>query len=369
MAECGPPLPRYLDLRRHATTLLALGVLVCLGGCGTVGSRPASPVLVDIGAGLKGAPGLRASLYATGPETVAAFALDPQGRLWLTAAGLDTHAHDGVYEIPKPGGRAVEVISGLDDPLGIAWYRGELYVASVGRVDRLSGFDGSRFAKRQRILDGPVPGGENNLLLIGPDGRFLMGITASCDHCAPSSKWSGSIVSFRPDGSDLRLFATRIRAPFGLAFFPGTHDLFASMNQRDDLGDEPEVTGSRWCVRRSALGFPYARPGWSGLQRCAKSHCGAHSTPLSGAVVMESGRFATGSGTSALVSEWQSKKVVSVALTRTGSSYRGSVSSRRGSVSPFLGGIENPLALVLAPGGSLLVGDWATGKIYRVSSR
>jgi hypothetical protein len=95
---------------------------------------------------------------------------------------------------------------------------GGLYVSSVGRVTAYSEFTGTRFRHSVTILRGPVARGENNDLVLGRDGRFVMGITASCDHCAPRSKWPGSIVSFRPDGSDLRLYAARIRAPVGLAF-------------------------------------------------------------------------------------------------------------------------------------------------------
>ena len=62
----------------------------------------------------------------------------------------------------------------------------------------------------------------------------------------------------------------------------------------------------------------------------------------------------------ALVAEWQSAKVLQVALTRTGSTYKGVVT-------PLLGGITNPLALAFAPDGSLLVGDWSTGTIYRIA--
>ncbi|HYB25848.1 MAG TPA: hypothetical protein VEF89_04480 [Solirubrobacteraceae bacterium] len=109
-------------------------------------------------------------------------------------------------------------------------------MSSVGRVTAYTDFNGTRFRHAKTILRGPVPGGENNDLVLAPDGRFLMGITANCDHCAPRSKWSGSIVSFRPDGSDLQLYAARIRAPVGLALYPGTSDLFVTMNQRDDLG-------------------------------------------------------------------------------------------------------------------------------------
>lgn len=44
-------------------------------------------------------------------------------------------------------------------------------------------------------------------------------------------------MSFRSDGSDLGLYAARIRAPVGLVFDFGSSDLFVTMNQRDDLGD------------------------------------------------------------------------------------------------------------------------------------
>ena len=69
-----------------------------------------------------------------------------------------------------------------------------------------------------------------------PDGRLAMGISAACDHCVSRSRWSGTIVSFRPDGSGVRLYASGIRAPFGLAYDQATGALLTSMNQRDDLG-------------------------------------------------------------------------------------------------------------------------------------
>jgi hypothetical protein len=67
-------------------------------------------------------------------------------------------------------------------------------------------------------------------------------------------------------------------------------------------------------------------------------------------------------GTSAILTEWQSAKVQRVALTRTGSTYAGSVS-------PFLSGIRNPLAIAAGPGRSLLVGDWASGTIYLIKAK
>jgi len=344
----------------RGSLLLALAaLLLVLGGCGSAGTaRPAS--LVDIGAGLKGPVGLKARVYAKGPATTAAFTFDQQGRLWLTAAGLEAHAFDGVYVIAKQGAQPLKVVAGLNDPLGLAWYAGRLYVASVGRVDAYGGFNGHRFTTHERILSGPVVSGENNLLVMAPDGRFVMGVTATCDHCTPTSALSGSIVSFRPDGSDLRLYARGIRAPFGLAFMPGTSELFASMNQRDDLAKK---TPGDWLtlVREGQnWRFPgcYGQGGaiCSGVPR-STAVLDVHAA--AGGVAITTGQLGASIGTSALVPEWALAKVQRVALRKEGFSYQGSVT-------PFLTGIANPLAIALAPNGSLLVGDWKSGEIYRI---
>jgi glucose/arabinose dehydrogenase len=348
---------------------LAASLPVMLG-CGSARndtrSSPASDgaragTLVAIGAGLDGPAGLRATVYAKGPPTVAAFTFDPAGRLWLTAAGLETHGRDGLYMISRAGGRALKVVSGLKDPLGLAWHEGRLYVASIGRVDAFGAFDGKRFAEHRKILSGPLAGGENNALALGPDGRFVMGISASCDHCVPTSKWSGSIASFRPDGSDLRLYASRLRAPVGLAYLPGTGELFASINQRDDLG--ARTPGDWLTVVREGQDWRF--PGCYGQGGSACAGAPAPTAVLDrhaavGSVAMATGQLGASVGTAALVAEWQSGKVQRIALTRAGAGYRGSVG-------PFLTGVPNPLALALAPDRSLLVGDWASGKIYRVS--
>jgi glucose/arabinose dehydrogenase len=346
---------------RRTAALAATLILLALTGCGSSAGSSPGTALVSIGAGLKGPSALRASVYAHGPINTAAFTIDPSGRLWVAAAGLEEHTHDGVYLISAAGAPAVRVISGLDDPLGLAWHDGRLYVASVGRVDAYWSLNGRTFSRHTQILRGPLAGGENNGLVMAPDGRFIMGITASCDHCNPQSRWSGSVVSFLPDGSDLRLYASRVRAPVGLEFFPGTSDLFATINQRDDLGAR---TPGDWLAEISEgqdWGFPYC---WGE----GGSVCDGVPHPVAvldkhaavGSVAIATGQLGASVGTAALVSEWQSAKVQRVALTRTTTGYAGVVS-------PFITGITHPLAAVLAPDGSLLLGDWQTGTIYRIS--
>jgi len=314
--------------------LFLAALLIAVAGCGG-GSRPSGP---------------RAAVYATGLPTVSAFALDARGRLWATTSAASDHRKDGVYLIPPAGARPVKVIGGVHGPLGLTWYRGTLYVASLGRVEAFSGLHGTRFAHRETILREPSGHGWNNGIVALPNGRLAMGISSACDHCKPTSKWSASIVTFRPDGSDVRLFAKHIRAPYGLARYPGSSDLLVSMNQRDDLGAR---TPGDWLARVGAgqdWSFPecYGQPGTA---------CAGVPAPIA---VLDKHAAAGGvavSGRTAFVAEWQAGRVLAVSLTGT-----------RATATPLLTGIRNPLAMATTPDGALFVGDWGTGKIYRVAS-
>ena len=71
---------------------------------------------------------------------------------------------------------------------------------------------------------------------------------------------SGTVVSFKGDGSDLRIEAKGLRGPFGLAFIPGTASLLVTDNGRDDLGVHrpPDELNLVRDVTRAApdFGFP-----------------------------------------------------------------------------------------------------------------
>jgi glucose/arabinose dehydrogenase len=335
-------------MRSRAAVMAAAALLcaACGPGTGSTGGQAA------IGAGLRGPAGLRAAVYATGLPNMSAFAFDARGRLWVATAPYASQGQDSVFLVTAPGSAPVRAVTGLRTPLGLAWVGGWLYVASLGRVDAFGDFDGTRFTERRTILDGPVAGGENDGLVQTADGRLLMGVSASCDHCTPASPWSATIVSFAPDGTDLRVYASGIRAPYGLTLVPGTSDLFATMNQRDDLGSRTPGDWLSLVPRGSDWRFPdcYGQGG---------AVCAGVSAPTA---VLEPHAAAGGvaiAGSSAIVSEWAKGRVLRVALTRTGSGYRGSVA-------PFLSGLRNPLPVVATADGAVLVGDWGTGTIYRV---
>jgi glucose/arabinose dehydrogenase len=339
--------------------LAALVVLLAFGASAAEGATP----LVSIGAGLKGPSGLHATVYATGLKNVSAFAFDAKGRLWVSTSAATDHAADGVYLVRAAGARPVEVIAGLKGPLGLVWRSGTLYVASIGRVDAYRGFTGRRFASRTTVLTEPGGHGWNQDLVLAPNGRLIMSIASACDHCTTTSRYSASIISFAPDGTQVKTYAARVRAAFGLAFYPGTSTLFASMNQRDDLG--AKTPGDALAIVRA--GEDWRFPGCYEQGGAACSGVPATVATLdkhaaAGGVAFATGGLGTAIGTAALVSEWEFGKVLAVRLTAHGSGYSG------GTPTTVLTGFRSPLPLITTASKALLVGDWATGTVYRIAA-
>ncbi len=342
---------------RHSVAIVIVAALALVGpACGADdgADQPDRPLstsvpadgLVDVGAGLRGPEGVAATLYATGIPKMAAFAVDPGGRLWVATADYRDTGTDAVYLVA--GAAPVVVVPGLHTALGLLWTGDELYVSSTERVDAYGDFDGTRFARQRRVVTFPAGSGQNGGLVLAPDGRIQLGISAPCDHCVPESEWSATVVSFNPDGSDLRVDARGIRAPIALAYVPGTDDLLVTMNHRDDLGD---ATPGDWLgrvERGQDWGFP-ACPGPS-ADGCAGA---PHPLAVLDPHAAVSGLAVVGSS-AVVVAEWKLGVVQRVDLAT-------------GGVSPWLTGLESPVPVVGMADGSVLVGDWGTGKVYRVT--
>jgi glucose/arabinose dehydrogenase len=334
---------------------------------GTVASGGAAslaPVtgLSDIGAGLQGPPGLAATVYATDLLHASAFTTDSQGRLWVATADFTDTGIDAVYVIPAAGASPLKVIAALHTPLGLLWIGSSLYVASAGRVDAYSDFNGTAFASHTSIVTFESGVGEVNGLILGPDGRIRLGISSPCDHCSPTTEWSASVVSFLPDGSDLRTEAAGIRAPIDFGYVPGTNDLLVTMNQRDDLG---AATPGDWLAvvaRGQNWGFPgcYGQGGTA----CAGAPSpvaalDAHAA-VSGLAIV-TGQLGGAVGTAAVVAEWATGRVLDVPLRKAATGYTGVAA-------PLLVGFKNPEPVLLDATGGLLVGDWGTGTVYRITT-
>jgi len=288
---------------------------------------------------------MKATVYARGIPQMSAFTFDSRGRLWVTRSGSSQHRSDGVYLVSRDGAKPVKVVSSIRGPLGLVWVGRSLYVSTLDGVYRFTGFTGDRFRQRTLILKGPAAA-ENNNLVLAPNGRLVLGVSANCDHCTSSPRYSADIVSFRTDGSDLRVLATGIRAPYGLAYHHGA--LYVSMNQRDDLGAKTPGDWVAVVKPGQDWGFP-ACYGQGGVA------CEGVPAPLG---VLDphaaAGGLAIFDG-AVLTAEWARGRVMSVPL-------------GGGGAAPMLTGLSHPLPLAVTPNGALLVGDWGTGVVYRVTA-
>ena len=71
---------------------------------------------------------------ATGVARPTNLAFGARGSMWTTSAGYAPAASDGVWRTARAGARPRQVVRRLDTALGLAWYRGELYVSHRVRI-------------------------------------------------------------------------------------------------------------------------------------------------------------------------------------------------------------------------------------------
>jgi glucose/arabinose dehydrogenase len=78
---------------------------------------------------------------------------------------------------------------------------------------------------------------------------------STCDACVEQDPLSASILRFKPDGSELSVYAHGLRNPYDVAF-NAAGELFATDNGRDDLGTEAPSEELNHIVLNGDYGFP-----------------------------------------------------------------------------------------------------------------
>lgn len=289
-------------------------------------------------------PGYHATTYATGLVHPTAMSFGPDGRLYVSQ---DTGQ---IVSVARGTRHPRAFASQLVVPLGLLWHKRRLYVSESGRVQLFT-----RNGARRTIVRGlPYKLHQQDAIVAGPDGRLYLGSGSTCDACVERDPRSAAVLSFRPDGSDLRVVASGLRNPYGLLFVGKA--LYASVNGKDKLGDsEPAEIVVR--IRQGAnYGWPDCWPSYA-----LKKLLGACSGVARPIAYLEPHSSADG------IASWRGDLFVAewgeYLHTNHG---RVVVRIRRGHVTTFATGFAHPLALAVGPSGDLLVADWGRGVIYAI---
>ena len=249
---------------------------------------------------------------------------------------------------------------GFPTPLGLAWSGRTLFVSARGEVSRLQ-VSGKRVVSRRKIVRGlPFGRHQQDTIALGRDGRLYLGSGSTCDVCRERDPRSATILSFRPDGSGLRIVARGLRNPFGLLFAPDGR-LFVSDNQRDDLGDrEPAET---LVVIRPGGDYGWPRCWASWRLRRLQGSCRGVERPLAYLEPHSSANSLAWWRGSVVVAEWGQY------LSERWGRKLVRVHPRTGRSTTLADGFEHPLGLAVDTTGSLLAGDWGRGVVYRIRKR
>ena len=186
----------------------------------------------------------------------------------------------------EAGGKAQFIerqAEGFNEPYGLAWRDGEILVADQDGIWRVAHTLGNRRTGRGedsnaadqrkpshvngRVLltgkgvFGSVGGHANRPLAIdAKTGALFVGV-GSLGNIAVEPQVKATIQRFEPDGSGQTTFASGLRNPCGFAINPDSGELWAVVQERDDLGDRlvPD-----YMVRPETgafYGWPYAYTG------------------------------------------------------------------------------------------------------------
>jgi glucose/arabinose dehydrogenase len=154
------------------------------------------------------------------------------------------------------------LIAGLDRPFGLALWRNYLYVAEASSVKRYP-YDSAKLtvgaAEEIIPLKGEDQGHWTRTILFNAKGdKLYLGIGSRSNIAPGDPDYRAAVLRYNPDGTGREVVAGGIRNPVGLALSPENGQLWATVQERDGLGDDlaPDFFTS---VREGAFyGWPYA---------------------------------------------------------------------------------------------------------------
>lgn len=144
-------------------------------------------------------------------------------------------------------------MTGLKRPHGIVFHTigntTYLYISETNQINRFIYNSGDLTAHEREIVVAGLPdssspelhgayGHELKNIALDSNDKLYVSIASTCNACLEdtiSNPIRGAIYQYNADGSNGRLFARGLRNAEGLAMLPGTNDLWAAVNNRDQI--------------------------------------------------------------------------------------------------------------------------------------
>ena len=210
---------------------------------------------------------------------------------------------------------------------------------------------------------------------------MYVSVGSSCNICDEADERRAAVLRFAPDGSGYGRFASGLRNAVGLAVQPGAGLLFATVNERDNQGNEIPPDLVTIVQQGQNFGWPGCQPPSARPQEPGRDCSGvtpptiaiqAHSAPL-GLAFYTGQAFPPDYANDLFVVQhgsWNRDPPAAPKLLRIHFDADQPVVAR-----DFLTGWQGadgnrwgrPAGVVVAPDGSLIVSDDQAGLIYRVA--
>jgi glucose/arabinose dehydrogenase len=208
--------------------------------------------------------GFRVELLAEGLSGPREMRTAPNGDIFVSET---RSGRIRVLRLSEDGSKLIKneiYAGGLNQPFGVAFFPSEnpqwVYVANTDSVVRFRYGDGDlKAADKPETVVAELPRGGHSTrdVVFIEDGKRMLVSVGSGSNDAEGSKGNASgdsklalgassgyearradVLSFSPDGTDAKIFATGIRNCVGLAVHPTTGDAYCSTNERDGFGDD-----------------------------------------------------------------------------------------------------------------------------------
>jgi glucose/arabinose dehydrogenase len=334
---------------------------------------------------LQAPPGYTVTVVAAGLGGPRFMTFDGAGNLLVAADG------DGnVYRLPYANGALGEpetLISGLQQPTSVALFTaadGEyLYVGEPYQISRYPYDPQGPVGTGQVVIPNLPTGGHfTRTVVFGPDGKLYLGVGSSCNICDEEQPIRAAVSRANPDGSDLQVIASGLRNPVGLAFQPGTNLLWATVNERDNQGNEIPPDLVTIVNARANYGWPACMPP-DAAPMAQGADCSdvtsptigiqAHSAPL-GLAFLQGNGVPSDLNSDLIVAQhgsWNRQPPAAPKLLLIEFQNGSPVGAR-----DFVTGWQDaagerwgrPAGVVVAPDGGLIVSDDTAGLLYRISA-